>query len=74
LHLAVDIYLQHVADPPSCRGQAWPSNLLPITRWDQGHDCIDLVTGRMVCSDEEELANGSSDRVGIARSSLGPIR
>lgn len=63
LEAAVDAYRDRIANPPSVRGQAWPLHLLPITRFDQGHDCIDLASGRMVYWDEEELADGGSDEV-----------
>ena len=49
--------------PPGRRGQKWPSHLLPITRTDPGHDCIDLNGGEVIFWDEEELANGASDKV-----------
>jgi hypothetical protein len=50
-------------EPPGPRGQKWPTNLLPITRNDPGHDCVDVNTGAVIFWDEEELADGGSDKV-----------
>ena len=38
-------------------------SIMPITRTDPGHDCIDLNGGEVIFWDEEELANGASDKV-----------
>jgi hypothetical protein len=57
------VYRERVDNPPSARRQPWPARLLPITRWELGHDCIDIASGEMVYWDEEELASGGSDKV-----------
>lgn len=36
-------------------GHAWPEGLLPVVEQDQGWDCIDATTGRVVAFDFEEL-------------------
>lgn len=59
----VDTYLGLLATAPGPRGQKWPSRLLPITRNDPGHDCIDTQNGEIVFWDEEALADGVSDKV-----------
>jgi SMI1/KNR4 family protein SUKH-1 len=59
----VQTYLGLLEKPPGPRGQKWPRQLLPITRDDPGHDCIDLSSGEIVFWDEEELADGVSDKV-----------
>ena len=56
-------YRELLANPPGPRGQEWPKHLLPFTRTEPGHDCIDLRTGAIVLWDEEELADGVSDKV-----------
>ncbi|MEO6217392.1 MAG: SMI1/KNR4 family protein [Sphingomonas sp.] len=63
LERAVEIYLDRIANPPGLRGQAWPAQLLPITGTDPGNDCIDTGTGEIIYWDEEELADGPSDKV-----------
>jgi hypothetical protein len=49
--------------PPGPRGQKWPYHLLPITRGEPGHDCVDVGTGAVIFWDEEELASGGSDKI-----------
>ena len=63
LEEVVRIYLGLLETPPGRRGQKWPPRLLPITRTDPGHECIDLNSGEVIFWDEEELANGASDKV-----------
>jgi len=63
LQEVVRIYRALLTTPPGRRGQKWPSHLLPITRTDPGHQCIDLNSGELIFWDEEELANGASDKV-----------
>ena len=58
-----DTYLDRIANPPGWRGQKWPVRLLPLTWTDPGHECIDIGTGEMIYWDEEELADGPSDKV-----------
>src|SRR6185295_9456697 len=59
----VDTYLDLKKNPPGQRGQTWPPHLLPITGTEPGHDCIDVNSGAMIFWDEEELADGPSDKV-----------
>ncbi|MEZ5831189.1 MAG: SMI1/KNR4 family protein [Dongiaceae bacterium] len=59
----VGTYRDLLADAPGPRGQEWPRHLLPFTRTRPGHDCIDTRTGAIVVWDEEELADGVSDKV-----------
>lgn len=63
LERAVDIYLDRIANPPGWRGQTWPAQLLPFTGTEPGNDCIDIGTGEIIYWDEEELADGPSDKV-----------
>jgi SMI1 / KNR4 family (SUKH-1) len=63
LQEVVRTYLGLLETPPGPRGQKWPAHLLPITRNDPGHDCVDVNSGEVVFWDEEELASGSSDKV-----------
>lgn len=57
------VYLELRASPPGPRGQEWPPELLPFTRTEPGHDCIHIQTGEIVLWDEEELAEGGSDKI-----------
>ena len=59
----VRTYLGLIETPPGRRGQKWPTQLLPITSNDPGHDCIDVNTGEVIFWDEEILADGASDKV-----------
>ena len=59
----VRTYLELLATPPGPRGQKWPVRLLPITRNEPGHYCIEVDSGKVVFWDEEELADGVSDKV-----------
>jgi hypothetical protein len=63
LDRVVETYLALMATPPGRRGQKWPAHLLPLTHTDPGHDCLDINTGQMVFWDEEDLADGASDKV-----------
>jgi hypothetical protein len=63
LQESVRTYLLLVETPPGRRGQLWPASLLPVTDNQPGHDCIDVQSGKIVVWDEEELADGSSDKV-----------
>jgi len=63
LEQMVETYRALIANPPGQRGQRWPEKLLPITATEPGHDCIEIGTGRIVLWDEEELADGPSDKV-----------
>jgi len=63
LKQVVETYLDLIKNPPGQRGQKWPPHLLPITATDPGHDCIDVNSGAMIYWDEEELADGGSDKV-----------
>lgn len=59
----VETYVDLIKTPPGPRGQKWPEHLLPFTRTRPGHDCIDLKSGEIIIWDEEELADGGSDKV-----------
>ncbi len=59
----VRTYRKLIKQPPGPRGQKWPAHLLPITRAEPGHDCVDVNSGAVVFWDEEELADGGSDKV-----------
>jgi hypothetical protein len=59
----VRTYLELLATPPGPRGQKWPVRLLPITRNEPGHYCIEVDSGKVVFWDEEVLADGVSDKV-----------
>lgn len=63
LATVVSAYRGLVATPPGRRGQPWPPNLLPITTEAPGHHCVDATGGAVIFWDEEELADGASDRV-----------
>jgi len=63
LNQVTAIYLDFVATPPGPRGQKWPANLLPLSGTDPGYVCIDVETGAMIFWDEEELAEGTSDKI-----------
>jgi hypothetical protein len=52
-----------LADPPGEGGQEWPGHLLPINLSEPGSDCYDRVWGRILCWDEESLADGPGDDV-----------
>lgn len=56
-------YVELTKEPPGPRGQKWPANLLPITRDEPGHHCVDVGSGAVIFWDEEELASGTSDNV-----------
>lgn len=58
-----DTYLDLTSTPPGRRGQAWPPALIPITTNNPGHHCVDAPSGAVIFWDEEELADGPSDRV-----------
>lgn len=60
---AVSTFLNLIETPPGQRGQKWPPDLLPFTRDDPGHCCIDIARGSVIFWDEEELADGASDKV-----------
>ena len=59
----VATYLHLIETPPGRRGQKWPPALLPFTRDNPGHVCLDLESGKVIFWDEEELADGASDKV-----------
>ena len=59
----VRIYRTMISEPPGPRGQKWPPELLPFAHTDPGYVCIHVLTGAIVFWDEEELAEGSSDKV-----------
>lgn len=63
LEEVVGAYRGLIETPPGRRGQKWPAQLLPITRNQPGHDCIDVQSGEIIFWDEEELADGASDKV-----------
>jgi SMI1 / KNR4 family (SUKH-1) len=51
------------AQPPSEGGQPWPAELLPLTAYDRGYDCLDMDSGKIILWDEEVLADGGSDAI-----------
>jgi hypothetical protein len=59
----VRTYLDLCATPPGPRKQKWPVQLLPITRNEPGLCCIEVNKGEVIFWDEEELADGVSDKV-----------
>lgn len=59
----VRTYGELTKEPPGPRGQKWPENLLPITRGEPGHDCVDVTNEAVIFWDPEELASGGSDKV-----------
>jgi hypothetical protein len=63
LNQVTETYLALTATPPGRRGQRWPATLLPFTWSNPGYDCIDIETNKIVFWDEEELADGASDKV-----------
>lgn len=60
---AIATYQEFTALSPSPGGQPWPSDLLPIKRWDVGCTCLDRTSGEVIFWDEEDLASGSSAKV-----------
>lgn len=56
-------YAALLANPPGWRGQKWPPHLLPIEGMEPGYVCIDMRTETLIFWDEEELADGPSDKV-----------
>ena len=63
LQETVHTYHDLIRTPPGRRGQKWPAQLLPITREEPGHVCVDASSGEVIFWDEEELASGGSDKV-----------
>lgn len=59
-------YASLTSEPAGEGGQEWPRDLLPIGLAEPGADCYELSTGRIVCWDEESLADGDSDEVWAA--------
>lgn len=55
------VYLELRVEPPGPNGEKWPAGLLPLTRTNPGHECIDLDTGAIVYWDEERLAEEEWD-------------
>jgi hypothetical protein len=57
---AVATYHAYRVQAPSAPvGQAWPTGLLPVLRYDPGADTVELGTGRMVAWDPESLTERS---------------
>jgi len=56
-------YRDLTARPQGRRRQQWPTELLPLIGWDVGLECLDRSDGRVIFWDEEELADGPSDKV-----------
>jgi SMI1 / KNR4 family (SUKH-1) len=63
LQQVVGTYLDLRQTPPGRRGQEWPARLLPIASGQPGYVCVDVDGGEVIFWDEEELADGASDKV-----------